>query len=104
MGAASQPKTPESMPTDRVQHTPIRAPEWQIYGLCAGCRDFGIRDRLTHSRSQIASKIGRGGHVSTTDKIETYFSHSWRSEDVDLNLLVWDALHEKCALSVDRQG
>lgn len=38
------------------------------------------------------------------DKIEIYLSHSWRSEDVALNLLVWDELSTQCLLSVDRQG
>jgi hypothetical protein len=36
--------------------------------------------------------------------IETYFSHSWRSEDVDLNVLVWEQICGKCCLSVDREG
>jgi TIR domain len=43
--------------------------------------------------------------MATIDgKIEVYFSHSWRSEDVALNLLVWEAICEKCAVSVDKQG
>lgn len=38
------------------------------------------------------------------NKIEVYLSHSWRAEDVPLNLLVWDQLSANCLLSVDRQG
>ena len=43
--------------------------------------------------------------MATIDgKIEVYFSHSWRPEDVTLNLLVWKAICEECAVSVDKQG
>src|SRR5215831_10928544 len=42
--------------------------------------------------------------MATIDgKIEVYFSHSWRSEDVALNLLVWEAICEECTVSVDKQ-
>ncbi len=36
--------------------------------------------------------------------IETYFSHSWRPADVELNVLVWEKIAPKCCLSVDREG
>jgi hypothetical protein len=36
--------------------------------------------------------------------IETYLSHSWRPADIGLNVLVWEALAHRCALSVDREG
>lgn len=36
--------------------------------------------------------------------IETYFSHSWRPADVDLNVLIWEKIAHRCSLSVDREG
>lgn len=37
-------------------------------------------------------------------KIDMYVSHSWRADDVPLNVLVWDFLSGRCLLSVDHQG
>lgn len=35
------------------------------------------------------------------NKYSVYFSHSWRPEDVDLNLNIWEVIHEHCTLMVD---
>ena len=35
------------------------------------------------------------------EKFAVYFSHSWDSEHVDLNLFVWEQIHERCKLLVD---
>jgi TIR domain len=36
--------------------------------------------------------------------IESYFSHSWSPQHVELNALVWDILHKDCVLFVDFEG
>lgn len=39
--------------------------------------------------------------MSDTARFATYFSHSWRPRDVDLNLQVWEELAHDCELLVD---
>jgi hypothetical protein len=36
--------------------------------------------------------------------LEAYFSHSWKPEDVPLNVLVWEVIAEDCKLYVDLEG
>jgi len=35
------------------------------------------------------------------EKFAVYFSHSWDPEHVDLNLFIWEQIHERCKLLID---
>lgn len=42
--------------------------------------------------------------MTESRRFAVYFSHSWHPEDVELNLLVWTAIAERCDLLVDDPG